>query len=102
LLAIEVKESIIEKVRKTKYFSIILDCAPDACHQEQMSFILRCVNISENPIKVEEHFVKFITVNDTTGEGLFIEMIGLIKILELNISDIRGQGYDNGSNMKGK
>jgi hypothetical protein len=46
--------------------------------------------------------VEFITVNDTIGEGLFIEMIGLIKKLELNISDIRGQGYNNGSNMKGK
>jgi hypothetical protein len=29
-------------------------------------------------------------------------MIGLIKILDLNIDDIRGQRYDNGSNMKGK
>jgi hypothetical protein len=67
-----------------------------------MSLILRCVNISENPIKVEEHFVEFITVDDTTGEGLFNDMIGLIKKLDLNIDDIRGQGYDNGSNMKGK
>jgi hypothetical protein len=46
--------------------------------------------------------VEFITVNDYIREGLFIEMIGLIKKLELNISDIREQGYDNGSNMKGK
>jgi hypothetical protein len=102
LLGTEVKKSIIEKVREAKYFSIILDCTPDASHQEQMSLILRCVNISENPIKVEEHFVEFITVDDTTGEGLFNDMIGLIKKLDLNIDDIRGQGYDNGSNMKGK
>jgi hypothetical protein len=102
LLATEVKGSIIEKVREAKYFSIILDCTPDANHQEQMSLIIRCVNILENPIKVEEHFVEFITVDDTTGEGLFNDMIGLIKKLDLNIDDIRGQRYDNGSNMKGK
>jgi hypothetical protein len=102
LLATEVKKSIIEKVRESKYFSIILDCTPDTSHQEQMSLILRCVNILENPIKVEEHFVEFITVDDTTGEGLFNDMIGLIKKLDLNIDDIRGQGYDNRSNMKGK
>jgi hypothetical protein len=36
-----------------------------------MSLILRCVNISENPIKVEEHFVEFITVYDTTGKMSF-------------------------------
>ena len=29
-------------------------------------------------------------------------MIGLIKKFDLNIDDIRGQGYDNGSNMNGK
>jgi hypothetical protein len=67
-----------------------------------MSLILRCVNIFENLIKVEEHFIKFITVDDTTGEGLFNDMIGLIKKLDLNIDDIRGQEYDNGSNMKEK
>jgi hypothetical protein len=102
LLATKVKENIIEKVREAKYFSIILDCIPDASHQEQISLILKCVNNSENPIKVEEHFLEFITVDDTTGECLFNDMIGLIKKLDLNIDDIRGQEYDNGSNMKGK
>ena len=102
LLATEVKGNIIEKVREAKYFSIILYCTPNASHKEQMSLILSCVNISENPIKVKEHFVEFITVDDTTREGLFNDMIGLIKKLDLNIDDIREQRYDNGSNIKGK
>ena len=53
-----------------------------------MSLILKCVNISENPIKVEEYFVEFITVDDTTREGLFNVLINVIKKLELNINDI--------------
>jgi hypothetical protein len=80
----------------------MLDCTPDACHQEQMSLILRCVDISTNTIKIDEHFIKFIKVDDTTGKCLFNEIINVIKNLELNINDIRGQRYDNGSNMKGK
>ncbi|AQK69884.1 General transcription factor 2-related zinc finger protein [Zea mays] len=41
-------------------------------------------------------------VDDTSGEGLFNSLIDSIKYFGLNIEDVRGQGYDNGSNMKGK
>jgi hypothetical protein len=67
-----------------------------------MSLILRCVNISKNSIKVEEHFVEFIILDDFTGECLFNVLIDVIKKLELNINDIREQEYDNRSKMKGK
>ncbi|KAL0017278.1 hypothetical protein SO802_004347, partial [Lithocarpus litseifolius] len=73
-----------------------------ASHQKQMFLISRCVYISTSPIKIVEHFVEFVKVDDTTEKGLFDEIINVINILELDINDIRGQGYDNGSNMKGK
>ena len=52
LLASEIK--IIKKIMNAKYYSIILDCTPDISHQEQMSFVLRCVDISSTPIQVNE------------------------------------------------
>ena len=68
-----------------------------------MTLVLRCVDISISPIKIDEYFIEFLKVNDTSGKCIFNEIISVIKSLELDINDVSGQGYDNGSNiMNGK
>ncbi|XP_076959287.1 uncharacterized protein LOC143635311 [Bidens hawaiensis] len=67
-----------------------------------MSVILRCLDISATPIQVKEYFLGFLVVVDKTGKGLFDAIVELINKVGLDVNDIRGQGYDNGSNMKGK
>jgi len=67
-----------------------------------MSLIIRYVDTSSDSIYVEESFLGFLDINDTTGQGLFDVLQNELKDLDLDIDNVRGQGYDNGSNMKGK
>ena len=71
LIASAIKTKIIKKIIEAKYFSLVLDCTPDVSHQEQMSLILRGVDVSANPIKIQEYFLEFLNVNNTAGQGLF-------------------------------
>lgn len=62
---------MIRKIKEIECFFVVLDCIPDTTHQDQMSLILRCVDVFINPIKVEEYFVKILKVDDTSGEIFF-------------------------------
>ncbi|XP_047137427.1 zinc finger MYM-type protein 1-like [Hydra vulgaris] len=56
---------------------------------------------SDVPAGIYEHFIKFIIVESSTGENLFNTRVKEIEMLGLDVENIRGQGYDNGANMKG-
>ena len=45
-------KKIVNNVRNSKYYSIILDCTPDTGHQEQMTMILRICNIVSTPVEI--------------------------------------------------
>jgi hypothetical protein len=104
LIGSKIKQYILDLIRKHKYYSIILDCTPDVSHSEQMTVVIRFVAFNESLKKVElhEHFLEFCPISDSTGKGLSEFLIDLLSKLNLNIYDMRGQGYDNGANMRGK
>ncbi|XP_028073013.1 uncharacterized protein LOC114275213 [Camellia sinensis] len=102
-LSHKIQNEVIQMLIKlAKYFSVILDSTSDISHQEQMSLVIRCVDVSTSPIKVKEFFLEFLNVDDTSGMRIFDKLQEALVNLQLDIGDLRGQGYDNGSNMKGK
>nr|XP_047139223.1 zinc finger MYM-type protein 1-like [Hydra vulgaris] len=80
LMSQKVNDEIINRVLKAVYYSIIADCTPDISRKEHLSLNIRIVACL----------------------GLTEVLIELLTKYGLEISNCRGQGYDNGSNMKGK
>ena len=102
IMTTAVLNEILNRVKAAKYYAIILDCTPDLSHQEQMSLTIRFVSDGNlAPSGVDEHFIQFMQVESSTGENLYKTLLHTLEELKLNVKDIRGQGYDNGSNIKG-
>lgn len=103
LLSTKIQERILNELKQATYYSIILDCTPDVSHTEQMTLVVRFVKFVENEkVSIKEHFLGFVPITDSTGEGLTEILLNELSIRNIPLKDMRGQGYDNGSNMKGK
>uniref|UniRef100_A0A8C5MKC1 TTF-type domain-containing protein n=1 Tax=Leptobrachium leishanense TaxID=445787 RepID=A0A8C5MKC1_9ANUR len=108
LLAGAIKQQIITCANAAKYYSIILDFTPDVSHIEQMTMIVRFVDVSKpsddesESVTIKEHFLGFIPLQETTGAFIAETLLGQLEEIGLPIENLHSQGYDNGSNMKGK
>ena len=69
LLARAINNEIVQIIKEAKYFSVILYCTTDIRNQEQISLIIRYVDVSSNCVSIEEFVLEFLNVN--TMQGLF-------------------------------
>lgn len=102
LLGQKVRNEILSRIRKSKYYSLLFDCTPDASHNEQLTEIIRYVYIDNGKVSIEKSFIDFICTEEKTGKGLASDIMKKLEEDKLEIQNVRGQGYDNGANMSGK
>ena len=94
-----ISEQIIQDIKASKFYSIIADEAADSSHKEQMSFVLRFVDINMN---IREEFIAFLECRwGLSGEQLAKRILEALNDMTLSIDDCRGQGYDGAGAVSG-
>nr|XP_004305536.2 PREDICTED: zinc finger MYM-type protein 1-like [Fragaria vesca subsp. vesca] len=97
ILGNRVRQMIREEVGDAK-FCILVDEAVDAAGKEQMSIVLRFV---DRYGFIRERFFKIVSVPNTTSLTLKLEIVKVLGMFNLQVENMRGQGYDGASNMSG-
>jgi len=90
ILANKMRKRICEEVRDAK-FCILVDEAKDASNKEQMTIVLRFINIHGFLL---ERFFGIVHVSDTTFLRLKKKNCDVLARYNLHILNMRGQGYD--------
>ncbi|XP_023696751.1 zinc finger MYM-type protein 1-like isoform X1 [Paramormyrops kingsleyae] len=97
----KVVATVVQEIKQSKYFSLILGCTPDVNHTEHLSVLIRIVTLGEDP-QVKEHFMGFLEADEFTGQSLATLILQRLDDWQISFDDCRGQSYDNGANMRGK
>jgi hypothetical protein len=96
--AIETRKKIIEKLGDDHY-TILANEASDVSHRQQLVVCLRYIDKLGRQC---EHFLGVVHVRATTSLSLKEAIQDLLVGHYLTLTQIRGQGYDGASNMRGE
>ncbi|KAJ4746538.1 zinc finger MYM-type-like protein [Rhynchospora pubera] len=83
----------------TSKFCLIVDESRDESKKEQMAIVLRFVDAQGF---IRERFLDIVHVKDTAALTLKNSICTVLSTNNLSVQDIRGQGYDGASNMRGE
>ena len=93
-----VREGIVEEVKQSEYFTVLVDETKDVSKQEQVSFVLRYFANQ----KVQESFIDFKPAQGLDANSLSNLILSTLTIYGLDVkSCLVGQGYDGASVMSG-
>lgn len=98
----KILDRIIEEIKQSQYYGIIVDGTPDVSHKEQLVFIIRYANEIDGIWDLQERFLKMVKYDKKKGVDIAQKIEDVLLEFNLDLSLCRGQGYDNAASMSGK
>lgn len=100
IMAKLVRKKICDSVQISGYFSIMADETKDLSKQEQLSIVLRYVDV--DAVAVSERFLTFFPAKNLNAESLSTYILEVLSKFGLNPKMMISQGYDGASVMSGR
>lgn len=95
-----IRSKISSTVQDTTYYSILADETKDLSKKEQLSIVLRYVDVQTGTIY--ERFLSYIHAESLTAASLSSYIQSILKESGLDSKGLVSQGYDGASVMAGK
>ncbi|CAL9000889.1 unnamed protein product [Prunus brigantina] len=99
IYANKVRKRIRDEIGEDGKFCILVDEALDDSEKEQMAIIVRFASCDGH---IRERFFDIVSVHDTNSSTLKSDICKVFSKHSLLVSNMRGQGYDGTSNMRGE
>ena len=97
IISKDLQLTIVNKIKEAKFYSLIVDSTPDISNVDQLTVIFRYIH----PTGIKEIFLEFLPIFSHTGVNSEKKLEFLNKF-DLDITNCRGQSYDNAFNMSDK
>ncbi|BFG30846.1 hypothetical protein CerSpe_171200 [Prunus speciosa] len=99
IYANKVRKRIRDEIGEHGKFCILVDEALEDSKKEQMAIIIRFVSCDGH---IRERFFDIVSVHDTNSSTLKSDICKVFSKYSILVSNMRGQGYDGASNMRGE
>ena len=91
--------NLVKDIAQSEYFSVLADETTDIACKEQLSL---CVRYVDTDNCLQEHFLQFVEVEGLSGKELSEAILTNLQKFGIDVSRMRGQGYDGAAAMSGR
>ncbi|CAG9772104.1 unnamed protein product [Ceutorhynchus assimilis] len=98
---------LVKEITLASYYSSFLDTTQDISKFDQLSVIIRTVQLVRDKdmyvvgFEIKETFLGFHEITDHTAGGMVTKVKAILENLNIAINKCYGQGYDGASVMSG-
>ena len=90
-----IRSDLVKEIKAATFYSILAD-EVTSHNREELAF---CISFVDQNKDIREEFLSFLHVPRITGELIASTMIQFLQDVNLDLKNIRGQGYDGAANM---